>query len=942
MMPYVRNRIVDFEDKKNFDLTIENISRAFSDDELWQKLESKILNGIKVLTFPKSISEGTSENKDIPLVISNILSDKAIIEKYNNFIDICIEGQIIGSLWVMTIGKDIDSQLIEECYGNRLTDNLISEYGSITQSPNLFKPYYQQYESWRDRALSKAEEYITNKSESVMITMLDLSRYFYNIDLSNNKYFKMTTPFTHNNEDLVKLNNLLYKIFEKYSSFFNCSHVMLPIGYLPSKIISNFYLHELDQKIKTMDSILYYGRYVDDMLIVTRIENENNLKSELNERGIKYISEYMIKELVKYHVLDEMEDKGLYNIKGYSLLQIQKSKLRFFYLNSNGSDELLKQIRKDIAQNCSEFNFIPEIALDDNEILKIERDDTPNKIRAVKKAEIDKYSLSKLLGRKLLISKFDEEQSVELFIKELGKLLNHKEILSNYTLWENILNYFVINDRLDDIVAFSSKVVTALNEMDEMKNHLNEYEYLNNENIKTVKYSLIYFYFACVCRSLALVWGPNVKSIVHRISEILRLIDIKGDVYSEIKINKYRKNYCISRMVNRSFLPLSMTACMTAIKPSDEKENQRMYSLQQYINSKHRCTPNKRYKKYMPYIETPFDIMFTNLMMQIKNNELSFDERIIENMFSRYSENFDTHGLNSLNSLISMTKYSNGKGHMHVKISTSKKMDVVKIAVANVKMDKEEVIAAISNQEIDKTERCQQIIEIVNESIRGNVDILVMPECYVPLEFLSILQKKAANHDMTIVCGVQHVRYKENVYNLTAILIPIVTDDFRYTIPFFHQKVFFSPEEKGEIEKKQLNCIEGRTYAIYEWKGIRFVPYCCYELTSIDDRSIFKKDADIIIGVEWNKDIAYFGNIMESLSRDLYCYCVQSNMSEYGDSRIIRPTKSVYSDILKVKGGENAIVLIGEVNIRHLHEARDRYDKNDIFKRLPAGYNEYR
>ena len=81
---------------------------------------------------------------------------------------------------------------------------------------------------------------------------------------------------------------------------------------------------------------------------------------------------------------------------------------------------------------------------------------------------------------------------------------------------------------------------------------------------------------------------------------------------------------------------------------------------------------------------------------------------------------------------------------------------------------------------------------------------------------------------------------------------------------------------------------------------------------------------------------------MESLSRDLYCYCVQSNMSEYGDSRIIRPTKSVYSDILKVKGGENAIVLIGEVNIRHLHEARDRYDKNDIFKRLPAGYNEYR
>ena len=65
-----------------------------------------------------------------------------------------------------------------------------------------------------------------------------------------------------------------------------------------------------------------------------------------------------------------------------------------------------------------------------------------------------------------------------------------------------------------------------------------------------------------------------------------------------------------------------------------------------------------------------------------------------------------------------------------------------------------------------------------------------------------------------------------------------------------------------------------------EW--YKFVTYCCYKLTSIKLRQIFQGQADILCGVEWNKDTHYFGNIMEALSRDMYCYCVQANMSEYG------------------------------------------------------------
>ena len=81
---------------------------------------------------------------------------------------------------------------------------------------------------------------------------------------------------------------------------------------------------------------------------------------------------------------------------------------------------------------------------------------------------------------------------------------------------------------------------------------------------------------------------------------------------------------------------------------------------------------------------------------------------------------------------------------------------------------------------------------------------------------------------------------------------------------------------------------------------------------------------------------------MEALSRDIYCYCVQSNMSEYGDSRIIQPTKKDFMNILKVKGGINASVLIGEIDIqelrKHQKNKKDASDKG-VYKPLPAGWD---
>lgn len=102
-LPFIRTRIADFECDEDIHSKLQNIAESFEDDSLWGKLQNQILDSIEVLTFPKSVISDSEENSGEPIVISNIACKKTIIKKYNNFLNMCIEGQIIGVLWILMI-----------------------------------------------------------------------------------------------------------------------------------------------------------------------------------------------------------------------------------------------------------------------------------------------------------------------------------------------------------------------------------------------------------------------------------------------------------------------------------------------------------------------------------------------------------------------------------------------------------------------------------------------------------------------------------------------------------------------------------------------------------------------------------------------------------------------------------------------------------------------
>jgi len=123
---------------------------------------------------------------------------------------------------------------------------------------------------------------------------------------------------------------------------------------------------------------------------------------------------------------------------------------------------------------------------------------------------------------------------------------------------------------------------------------------------------------------------------------------------------------------------------------------------------------------------------------------------------------------------------------------------------------------------------------------------------------------------------------------------PILLGGVTYSIVKVRIKNHYSPAEIEQLIGNHLKVPDTKywNYDKFVWRGAHFACYNCYELADIEYRSIFKSKVDLLIASVYNKDVNYFSNIVESVSRDVHCYFIQVNSSNYGDTRVTQPTKT--------------------------------------------------
>lgn len=908
---YIKYKIVDFESDDNFEDTFNAISNALLNED--DNYFDKHISSISWISQIKKIHNDIKNNDCI--ISNNIDKSNVIVDKINYFIDMPIELYIIDVLWTILFGKCLKdsgfnyTHLSANNFAYGLFNDQTGFNGIDFDSIKLFAPYYNNYKKWRQGAIETAKT-LYNDNQDCTIIALDLTEYFYNIEIDFNNLYKIVKTFDINLDFLTKL---VEKIHKKYSNQLKTikSNLkvdnILPIGLCSSCLLANYYLNDFDKQIDHLENVEYYSRYVDDMLLVS-----SNVSEYDNVKDI------ILESFSNVFVVD---DEYIY-IKSKPKCKIQNSKIKVIKLYANGSNSLLKSLETEVP-NPSEANLMPdEISSDlknlSNFIYNKEIDSL--KIRDSEDLKLSKYKLMQFMSGYINFRRNTKNEDEDKHLKEILNVFDAS-------------NLFQLSDKWSKIFEF---VYLAIGSIDLTKDLIN----LIEDNINNLILDNTIDIYQDKKDIVVLKLKSNlIRILIYNLASVLSINNVtlnNIDIYKES--SSYSNKILHANMLNHKLMSLPLINYIS----DDYLKDKNLYetnNLLDFIN-KGKILLDKNKIEYSPRFVHLDEYMLFRQMINIDDlNDLT----LIKNIIEEYENNFNK--LDTKDRLIIEEDSNNRISKISIVDNTNiLEQTNVLAGLSNIKLDTKEMIDGnkinCDNDSFDTLKNKKDLFKLLNECIKykkaiiNNVNyptFLVFPELYIPFEWLFYLIYFSRKHNICVITGIRYIKYNNRIINSIATIIPFTNNNYHYSTLFIREKNDYAPNEKIYI-KNTVNEVPSNEslYYLFNWNNIKFTLFDCYELTDITARSKFKNEIDIMFSIECNKDIDYFSNIIESAARDLGCFVVQVNTSNYGDTRIVGPCKRNYLNICSISGGEIDTIHIGMIYIDEYKKYKD-YEKSDKF-----------
>jgi hypothetical protein len=1011
------NLTIKLEDK--FDKIVEWINNHKKEDSFKQ-----FLDDIELICLPKKFKK-TDDGDNF--LSNQRIQDKYEIEKVTVFADIPIELHLVTILWLTQYGYLLDAELDSSCVGNRLILNKSKD--GVVKGSGLFKPYFSQYQKWRDESVEEAQRKLQNGSKVAFINV-DLKDYFYSVRINFEEiekviFGKSGYKGNSNIHDIFKDFHIRFtkKLAEKkYPNKFiekvPDGNVVLPIGIASSYVLANYYLNDFDKRIKKLIPQVYYSRYVDDILIVIenpvfdfhknekcdnikfsfqnyiQKENISFVKSEeeyynkvsKTERFILETLNPLVKLIdfpseLKSSKENAKNEERIFKITCLDGAYFQGEKTLLYYFDNEESTAVIDKLKQELEERTSEFRDFPEDGMGDGsfdeQAYHLVFDGTEGKIRTLKDYKENRYGLSVFLANRIFAAL---RRSKRVDKKETDKLLKLFKGLNNiehFRLWEKVFTFFLVNENQEGFILFYKHTLEQIQK-------LNKNIRIQNSEItyNDVANSLMRYYDISLEMTLALypdfikkdtkqykdleIFHNTYKDEVNFWNNItltksdsfyirrFRICNLIRHHYVAHPLLNYTKASCWSRLnLVERHLPQSEKV-ISKLEISDE-----MKTLSPRLVKFWECciavSTNKLLKDSKDFISSGDErYQYTSIFNDTKKEE----EFILSEAFTLYSEiNFphfttDSPTINDFFKHIPK-KVSPANGEKEVKlnelhINTNERFEGnPSISIANTKVSLSNIEMSVKGKPNLSNERYLSFAKLLKESRKAGANIFILPEFSVPYEFVSSLAKYSEKNQMAIVAGLEHWKVDDVCYNFIVSIIPIRVNGVNDAIVLYRLKNHYAHIEELIIRGYGYKVPKPSPYRydLINWRNIYFTSYYCFELADTFHRSIFRSKIDLLIASEWNKDVPYFSNIVEALSRDLHCYIAQVNTSQYGDSRLTQPSESARKDLLKLKGGKNDTVLVEDLNIIALREFQLKYferiesDNDKSFKPVPPDWN---
>ena len=949
-----------------------------------KKIETALNNRDKKFLFgkskgywlcPKEIVFSKEQNKPIRSDLNIDYLPNKVKELDLRIIEhLPIAFHVITTLWINKIGVRYDQNLSPSAYGNR-----IRRHNDDTPNMNAlgtFNPYLYHYRTWRDNGLKAIRTSLENGKRVIAITA-DFTAFYHNLNadfiVSEEFQKRLGVSLNKEEQDFTRLVVQMLNCWAKNTPI----QKGLPVGCSISAVIANASLALLDKKIESEIIPLYYGRYVDDIILV--LENTNDFKNQdevwnwienrihsLSNKGSEVFQDNEYQDNIVY---DLESDLGI-DTTEKSNLYLKKDKTKVFLLDPPSGLAFLHSLEHQIEERSSEWRSLPELPEDkyiasmllsacnktgeeaDN-LRKADSLSTKRAAFAMKLRDFESYC------RNLPQDCWKEQRKA--FLDTISSsFTNLNSFFELFRYFPRILSIATECANYEFVLSIAKKIYENCCAISNINYTIAKTEIESNREIIFASFLDYIRYSFCesVISSIAFPVSDDFIPFFEKFSWLKEF----GDVESIKLIHRDLSGYDLA---NKPFRYFSLYKQL--LWPFDQKGVGRTYFYSRYGKQTefigkpdfnvllwlsencaikfHDSTNNKsipRIPQAWMFPTRPFSMPELYLCIENSFYKSDFISSVLC-VLRGYAKQQDSMPMCYKDTIHNVSNDYINIQNTHISSS-------INVALSSWKTEDSSWIASVCKKEDPDLSRYRRLSHLLNHVLATHIkiDYLVLPELSIPLRWFLGLAYKLKNRGISLIGGVEYL-HRENGKVSNQVWCSLLHDGLGFSQSVIVKQDKVSPAIHEESDLKRIAGIKldpedlTNKCAIIRHGDFCFGILICSELTNIDYRAKFRGCVDAIFVPEWNQDTEMFGSLIEAAAYDVHAYIIQCNDRRYGDTRIRIPAKQHYDrDIVKIKGGEEDYFVIGKLDINKLRQ----FQSNKIsptgesaqFKPVPVGF----
>lgn len=865
---------------------------------------------------------------------------------------------VLSTLWIMEVGELFDKILGENIYGNRLRRNRYQKFNRLALGS--FKPYLKPFRDWRDGGINAMSASLTEKKKVLALTA-DVSSFYHELNpkfMLDKNFLKLTKIELTDRQ--AKIHRLFINALLSWSSATPLGKG-LPVGLPASAVVANAALIQLDQFIEKQVVPLYYGRYVDDILLV--MENTNNIKTAKEFWDWIFTRDLDKNPFTKSNESILFEPKYL---KG-TRIAFENKKNKLFVLSGDPGIALVNAIAEQINQRASEWRALPNLP------------DSPGSIatdllKATSHAGEQADNLRK--ADSLTMHRAGFALNLRDYEAYERDLYPHAWQAHRHTFFDAVIDhllkpvkFFELAQYLPRIVRMATtcedfehlgRLIKALDELSirverdcRIKIKAQSEEIASEEAIdrwrlalSTTLYENIVSAFPCNLSSKGIAgWKKLVDKLKSSQRVLSSALSVKLDDIDELK-----KTYSFLFSYDLAHTPLRFASL-----PIEMLNPRGIPKFDQIL----KIDPEQFLKK-----DLLTGIRILSNWLSLKGAAppgMIFATRpfSLTELYLIAPSAFVTKNISKLGKVIrSLRGFELRKHQMPFKDEQSSSLCIPDgspkakhtIAVSSWEtIDQSFVAAVMGKPDPDSRRRYQRLNRLISELISrpDGAGYLILPELALPPQWFMRISEKLKARGISLITGIEYLHTSKNrVHN--QIWASLTHDGLGFPSLLLYRQDKQLPAFHEEQELFRL--AGARMKPLRKWDsppliqhgGFRFALLNCSELTNIRHRAALRGKVDALFVTEWNSDTDTFNALVESAALDIHAYIIQCNNRLYGDSRIRAPYKDRWKrDVLRVKGGNHDYCITGEIDVLSLRQFQSSHrSPTKDFKPVPDGFNQ--